>query len=97
MFMSRPGTALPVDQRLGSIHHLVMGNRRARIIKRLLNLGPEPGVVGFAVHGQASRQAAFGGNTGQQDAHGIRECQADASQGIGGSRLELIVYTDMKH
>ena len=53
--------------------------------------------MGVGICSQAGRQAALCSNAGEEDTHGIRKRQADASQRVGGFGFELIVHTDMEH
>ena len=50
-----------------------------------------------AMKSEACRQAAFPGDAGQQDAHGIGHRQADTGQRFGSLRLQLIVNADVEH
>ena len=51
--------------------------------------------MGFGICGEAGRQATLCGNASQEDTHGIRKRQADASKCVGGFILELIIHADM--
>lgn len=89
--------AFSVDQRLGFVHYLLMSDRRAGVGQRFDHLCPEPGVVGCWVGEKFRRQGALAGDAGEQDAHGIRDGEAEDSELFCGLLLELVIDADVQH
>src|SRR5437764_12267003 len=88
---STTGTALLVGQRLCITHDLVMWNRWALVGQSLLHFCSKPCVVGLGIGSKTGWQCTLFDNTCKQDAHRIRNSQAEVGELFRRRRLELIV------
>ena len=69
-FHSRPRTSLSVNQRLGSVHDLLVSDGETRIVQGFAHLVTEPFVMGFGIRSEPGRQATLCHNAGQEDPTG---------------------------